>query len=298
LIFLSSPSPLSFPEQLFPHSFSRTAFPAQRLIMPYTSLLLDIQDGIATVTLNRPDKRNSFNAPLIAELRAVFAELASASAVRVIVLAGAGKVFCAGMDLAYLQDIAQFSVLENMADSQAFRAMLHGIYTCPKPVIAKVHGAAIAGGCGLASVCDLVLAGRDKALFGYSEVKIGFVPAIVSVYLVRKIGDTAARRLLLSAENINATEAARLGLITHVVADDELDTITRQTAQTLAANSSSGMALTKQLLADVYSMSLEAALNHACSMNAVARTTDDFKRGIASFLDKSDKADKASSTKP
>jgi methylglutaconyl-CoA hydratase len=257
--------------------------------MTYTSLLTTPQDGIATVTLNRPDKRNSFNAALIAELRAVFTELAANADVRVIVLQGAGKVFCAGMDLAYLQDISQFSVLENMADSQAFRTMLHTIYTCPKPVIAKVHGAAIAGGCGLAAVCDIVIAGREKALFGYSEVKIGFVPAIVSVYLVRKIGDTNARRLLLTAENISASEAVRIGLITHAVADDELDHATLQAAQTLAANSSSGMALTKQILADVYSMSLEAALNHACSINAITRTTDDFKRGVASFLDKSSK---------
>ncbi len=254
--------------------------------MNYTSLTYQLHHSIATVTLNRPDKRNSFNAALIQELREVFVAAAADPAVRVVVLQGAGKVFCAGMDLAYLQDIARFSVMENMADSQAFRTMLHTIYTCPKPVIAKVHGAAIAGGCGLASVCDVVIAGRDKALFGYSEVKIGFVPAIVSVYLVRKIGDTQARRLLLSAENIRAEEALRLGLITSVVDDSALDSEVQRAAELLAANSSSGMMLTKAILADVYNMSLEAALDHACAINAITRTTEDFKRGVASFLSK------------
>jgi methylglutaconyl-CoA hydratase len=254
--------------------------------MTFSTLLYDVRDSIATITLNRPDKRNSFNAELIRELPLAFVHAAQDEAVKVIVLGGAGKVFCAGMDLGYLQQISQFSVLENMADSQAFRTVLHTVYTCPKPVIARVHGAAIAGGCGLASVCDVVIAGREKSLFGYSEVKIGFVPAIVSVYLVKKIGDTQARRLLLSAENIKAEEAYRLGLITHVVDDDALEVETLKAAQMLAANSSSSMRLTKQILSELHSMSLEAALDHACTMNAVTRMTDDFKRGVASFVEK------------
>jgi methylglutaconyl-CoA hydratase len=254
--------------------------------MLFSTLLYDVREHIATITLNRPDKRNSFNADLIRELPLAINAAAEDAAVKVVVLCGAGKVFCAGMDLSYLQQISQFSVLENMADSQAFRNVLHTVYTCPKPVIAKVHGAAIAGGCGLASVCDVIIAGREKSLFGYSEVKIGFVPAIVSVYLVKKIGDTQARRLLLSAENINASEAHRLGLITHVVDDEALDAETLRVAQMLAANSSSSMALTKQILAGVHSMSLEAALDLACTMNALTRMTEDFKRGVASFLEK------------
>ncbi len=254
--------------------------------MPYTALSYDVQNFIATITLNRPEKRNSFNPTLIRELREAFLAAGGDPAVRVIVLAGAGKVFCAGMDLAYLQDISQFSVLENMTDSRAFQEMLHTVYTCPKAVIARVHGAAIAGGCGLASVCDFVIAAREKSLFGYSEVKIGFIPAIVSVYLVNKIGGTQARRLLLSAENINADEAFRLGLVTQVVNDADLDVAVQQTAQMLAANSSSAIALTKEILGNLPNMSLESALQYACSMNAVARTTDDFKRGVAGFLEK------------
>jgi methylglutaconyl-CoA hydratase len=258
-------------------------------MMSLTTLLYDLDDGIATVTLNRPDKRNSFNAALIRELTDLFEALGRDESVRVVILQGAGKVFCAGMDLAYLQEIAQFSVLDNIRDSQTFRTMLHTIFTCPKPVIAQVHGAAIAGGCGLASVCDFVVAGREKALFGYSEVKIGFVPAIVSVYLVRKIGDTQARRLLLSGDNIRADEALRLGLITHVADDEALESEVRRLAHTLAQNSQSSLALTKAILSDMHGMSLETALEHACTVNAVTRMTDDFRRGVASFLEKEKK---------
>ena len=210
----------------------------------------------------------------------------SAPTVKVIVLAARGKVFCAGMDLAYLQDISQNSVMQNKADSQRFHQMLYAIYSCPKPVIARVQGAAIAGGCGIASVCDLVIAAREKSLFGYSEVKIGFIPAIVSVYLVRRIGGTQAQRLLLTAENVRADEALRLGLITEIADDEYLDAAVLKSAQMLAANSSSAIALTKEILNNLSGMSLDAALNYACSMNAIARTTDDFKRGIASFLQK------------
>jgi methylglutaconyl-CoA hydratase len=254
----------------------------------YTSLTLtcDTTTHIAALTLNRPEKRNSLNATLIAELTHAFATLGADDSVKVIVLAANGTVFCAGMDLAYLQDIAQYSVMQNKADSRAFNQMLYTIFTCPKPVIARVHGAAIAGGCGIASVCDVVIASREHALFGYSEVKIGFVPAIVSVYLTRRVGGLQAQRLLLSAENIRAEEAFRIGLITTVVDAESLDLAVLETAQMLAQNSSTAMALTKEILANVGNMSLESALEYASSINAIARTTDDFKQGIARFLNK------------
>jgi methylglutaconyl-CoA hydratase len=148
-----------------------------------------------------------------------------------------------------------------------------------------VHGPAIAGGCGLASICDFIIAG-ESAIFGYSEVKIGFIPAIVMVYLLRKIGDTKARRLLLSAENIPAIEAERIGLITQCVPDGQLEETVRTLADTLQKNSSSSMALTKDMLANLHGMSLEAGLNYAASMNAFTRMTDDCKQGIQSFLNK------------
>lgn len=249
-------------------------------------LLVERREGVAEIILNRPDKRNALSAGLVEELRDVLSEMRRDDAVRVVVLRGNGKAFCAGADLAYLQQLAEFSVLENMADSRLLQETLHSLYTFPRPVVAKVHGPAIAGGCGLATVCDFVVAGRERAVFGYSEVKIGFIPAIVMVYLVRKIGDTQARRLLLSAEQISAGEAHRLGLATHVVDDEQLDGAVQELVDTLLANSSSAMMLTKEMLNNVHGMSLDAGLRYASSMNALARQTDDCRNGIARFLKK------------
>lgn len=250
-------------------------------------LAITVTDGIATLLLDRAEKRNSLNTELIAELHAAIATCSQDSAVRVIVLKGAGSAFCAGADLSYLQKISQLSATENIDDSTALKDMLQSIVECPKPVIAMVHGPAIAGGCGLATVCDFVVAGRTKATFGYSEVRIGFIPAIVLVYLVRKIGDTQARRLLLSAENISAEEALRLGMITSVVDDDMLEMEVSTLARRLVKNSMSAMGLTKHMLNAVHGMSLDAGLQYATVMNALARQTDDCKQGIASFLNTS-----------
>jgi len=247
-------------------------------------LTTTIADGIATLLLNRAEKRNSLSTELIAALHRAMQQCASDDAVRVIVLRGAGSAFCAGADLAYLQKVSELSPTQNVEDSTALKNMLQSIVECPKPVIAMVHGPAIAGGCGLATVCDFILAGRSKAQFGYSEVRIGFIPAIVLVYLVRKIGDAQARRLLLSAENISAEEAHRLHMITHVVDDEALESEVYSLAARLARNSSSAMGLTKHMLNAVHGMSLDAGLEYATVMSALARQTDDCKDGIASFL--------------
>jgi methylglutaconyl-CoA hydratase len=243
------------------------------------------QGRIATVRLNRPEKRNALSPALLSEIHAAFSDLGARKDISVIILEGAGKAFCAGADLEYLEHMSGFSIQENHQDSLHLKTAFHAIYTCPKPVIAKVHGPAIAGGCGLASICDFIIAG-ESAIFGYSEVKIGFIPAIVMVYLLRKIGDTKARRLLLSAENIPAIEAERIGLITQCVPDGQLEETVRTLADTLQKNSSSSMALTKDMLANLHGMSLEAGLNYAASMNAFTRMTDDCKQGIQSFLNK------------
>lgn len=248
-------------------------------------LQVTTEGAVARITLNRPDKRNALNADLLRRLRMEFRALAADTEVKVIVLAANGKAFCAGADLEYLQEVSQYSAMENLADSQLLQETFHEIYSCSKPVIARVHGAAIAGGCGLASVCDYVVAG-ESAKFGYSEVKIGFIPAVVMVYLLRKIGDTQARRLLLSAETISAQEASRLGLATYCVPDAELDSFTNQLADTISRNSASSMALTKEMLVNLHGMSLEAGLRYAASMNAFTRMTDDCKAGIAGFLGK------------
>ncbi len=243
-----------------------------------------IEGNYARITLNRPERRNALSADMLRDLAGAFEKLRGNSTVRVVVLQGAGKVFCAGADLSYLQKVSEYSVLENMEDSRLLQETFHAVYTFPKPVIARVHGAAIAGGCGLATVCDFTVAARKGAKFGYSEVKIGFIPAVVAVYLQRKIGDARARRLLLSAENISAEEAERLGLITHVTDDDNLDTTVDNLAASLAENSASSLMLTKELLNNLQGMSLDSGLRYASALNAVTRMTDDCKKGIAQFL--------------
>ncbi|MBL7997478.1 MAG: enoyl-CoA hydratase/isomerase family protein [Candidatus Kapabacteria bacterium] len=248
------------------------------------TLLVEIKDGIATVTLNRPDKRNALSPLMLTELRSAFEQLGADDTVKVVILQANGTVFCAGADLGYLQQVSEYSVLENLSDSRHLQQAFHTIYTCPKPTIAKVHGAAIAGGCGLATLCDFNIASDSKARFGYYEVKIGFIPAVVSVYLLRKIGDTRARRLLLSAETINATEAERLGLITHVVPHEQLDATVQSLAGQLSANSSSSMALTKAMLDNLHGMDMDAGLRYAATMNTLTRMTEDCKQGIQSFL--------------
>lgn len=249
-------------------------------------VILSSSEGtVARITLNRPEKRNALNSELLLALRQEFVRLKADSSIKVIILEANGKAFCAGADLAYLREVSKFSAMENLADSQLLQETFHEIYTSPKPVIAKVQGAAIAGGCGLASVCDIVIAAKNGAKFGYSEVKIGFIPAVVMVYLLRKIGDTRARRLLLSAETISSMEAERIGLATYCVDDDQLESFTNSIAQTLSGNSASSMALVKEMMANLQGMSLEAGLRYAASMNAFTRLTDDCKAGIASFLD-------------
>lgn len=248
------------------------------------TLQLRIEQEIATVALNRPDKRNALNTSLLRELLATFTELDKNPEVKVIVLQGNGKAFCAGADLEYLQQISEYGVMENLEDSSLLQRTFHAIYTCSKPTIAMVHGAAIAGGCGLATVCDFVVAAKHKALFGYSEVKIGFIPAVVSVYALRKIGDTQTRRLLLSAENIDAEEALRIGLVTHIADDEHLAQKVKALAESIRLNSGSSMALTKKMIENLHGMDLDAGLRYASSMNAITRMTEDCKRGIADFL--------------
>ncbi len=246
----------------------------------------EIDGAIGTIMLNRPEKRNALSAEMVVAINAALADMRDAEQVRVVVLKGSGPAFCAGADLAYLQEITQNSPMENLADSTALMNMYQNIVTLPKPVIAMVHGPAIAGGAGLATVCDLVVAGREKAVFGYSEVKIGFIPAIVMVYLLRKIGDTQARKLVLTAENITAEEAHRIGMVSTVVDDSALEQTVREIAERMSRNSASSMALSKHMLNALPGMSVDAGLQYAAAMNAFTRQTEDCKNGIASFLEK------------
>ncbi|MEO0558509.1 MAG: enoyl-CoA hydratase-related protein [Bacteroidota bacterium] len=252
--------------------------------------MLDISRSgpILTLTLDRPDVRNALNAELVGRLTDALAEAATDGSVRVVVLTGSGKVFSAGADLAALQALQSASAEANLADSEHLARLFEAIYTHPKPVVAKVNGHAIAGGCGLAAVCDFSLV-ADHAKLGFTEVRIGFVPAIVAVFVMRKLGEAAARDLLLRGHLISASEAADIGLITRAVPADQLDAETDALCTELATStSSSAVALTKQLLADVQGVGLAEGIRTAARMNALARATDDCKAGVAAFLSKTD----------
>lgn len=255
--------------------------------MAYTRLETSVEEGIGTIWLNRPEKRNALDSVVVAELHDAVAAMELDDTVRAIVLAGRGSAFCAGADLEYLQNMAQYTVLDNMDDSAALARTLRKLYTVPKPTIARVHGPAIAGGCGLATVCDIVIAGQE-ATFGYTEVRIGFIPAIVMAFLIRKSTQIQTRELLLSGRIVGAHEAYARGLVTTLVDGDAaaLDEQVRVTARAIAAGSASAIAMTKQMLTALDEMPLDSALDYAARMNALARMTPDCRQGVARFLDK------------
>lgn len=245
-----------------------------------------VKERIGRITLNRPDKRNALSPEMVEGLKQAFDRAAKDDQVKVIVLNAMGEAFCAGADLAYLQQLQNFSFEENLTDSNQLKELFVNIYKHPKVVIAQVQGHALAGGCGLASICDWVFA-VPEAKFGYTEVRIGFIPALVSVFLLRKLGEGAARELLLGGELIAADRALAIGLINRVVAADKLEVEVNDFASRLiASNSADSMKLTKKLIAEVQGMTLTQALQHAAESNAHARGTNDCKRGIEAFLNK------------
>ena len=238
---------------------------------------------LAVITLNRPEKRNALNPQLIGELTRAFAAAESEAGCPVVLLKAEGKAFSAGLDLESLQKISAQSYEENLEDARRLADLFRLIYTLPKPVIAMVEGAAIAGGCGLATVCDITLA-TPEAKFGYTEAKIGFAAGIVGVFLVRMVGEKRARELLLSGRLMNAAEAERIGLVNEIVAAEGIVGRAKQLAADLASNSLQSIAANKRFLADP--SDLDAALEKACVANAAARQNDDFKEGVKAFLEK------------
>ena len=255
-------------------------------LMKMENILFSVENRIAYLTLNRPEKRNALGPQLIAELSEAFDAIEKDEAVKVVVLKANGKVFCAGADLAYLQTLQNNTYAENLEDSLKLKELFVKIYQCSKPVIAQVHGHAIAGGCGLANVCDFVFA-VPEAKFGYTEVKIGFIPAIVKIFLIRKIGESRAKELLLSGGLISSDLAYQYGIVNFQKSAEELEDSVNQFAKQLCeTNSAQSMALTKQMIAEIQTMPLEDALYYAAEMNAKARGTDDCKKGIGAFLNK------------
>lgn len=247
-----------------------------------------VKDRIGYITLNRPEKRNALSFELVDELKNAFTMAEQDDKVKVIVLKANGESFCAGADLGYLQKLQNFSREENLEDSLHLKDLFYKIYTLNKVVIAQVQGHALAGGCGLATVCDFVFA-VPEAKFGYTEVKIGFIPAIVMVFLIRKIGEQKAKHLLLSGELISGESTVQFGLVNRIVEKEKLDTTVVDFANKLIKNNSGqSMGLTKKMIGEIQSMKLDDALEYTAQMNAEARTSDDCKRGIGAFLNKED----------
>ena len=249
-------------------------------------LKFEKKDRVGYITLNRPEKRNALNDEVVTALKEAFFVAQEDPGVKVIVLKAEGKAFCAGADLAYLQQLQKNTYQENLEDSNHLKSLFHQIYTMDKVVVAQIQGHAIAGGCGLATVCDFSFAVAE-AQFGYTEVRIGFIPAIVKVFLLRKIGEGKAKELLLTGELITAQKAADIGLINRVVEGDTLhETVDGFVRILIEKNSGQSMGLTKQMIAAVQSMGLEEGLQYAAEMNAKARATEDCRKGIGSFLQK------------
>ena len=252
--------------------------------MNYSTIQLAYDGRVATITLNRPDKRNAISYELIEDLLAALEEVAKSAAL-VLILTGAGKAFCSGMDLENLKALMGRSPEQSLQDSQIMARLFRTLYDYPKPTIAAVNGAAIAGGTGLATLCDFTLAVTD-AKFGYTEVKIGFVPAIVSAFLLRQVGEKIARDLLLTGRLFDAEEAKRIGLVTEIVAAENLVARARELAGQLMENSPASLLYTKRLLSEAARVELDRQIEVSVRENAAIRATPDFREGITSFLEK------------
>jgi methylglutaconyl-CoA hydratase len=249
----------------------------------FKDLIYEIRNNVGWVTLNRPEKRNALNQEIVNQLKSALADAETDDQVRVIVLRGAGKDFCAGADLANLEKLSQATILDNIEDASRFAALLLQIRKLKKPVIAAVHGRALAGGAGLSTACDLVVAARS-ASFSYTEVKIGFVPAIVMAIARRNMSEKRAFEILCTGKTLTAEEAERIGLINLVFDDQQFESELEKLASGIAQISSSAIALTKSLLYQTDTLSFDQAMRSGVEMNAIARMTPDCREGIRKFL--------------
>ena len=252
--------------------------------MTYTTIQLAYDGAVATITLNRPEKRNAISYDLIDDLLGALREVAKSPA-QILILTGAGKAFCSGMDLDNLKSLIGRSPAQSLEDSKTMASLFRTLYDFPKPTIAAVNGAAIAGGTGLATLCDFTIA-VPEAKFGYTEVKIGFVPAIVSTFLMRQVGEKIARDLLLTGRLFDAEEAKRIGLINENVAGEKLLERARELAALLLENSPASLRYTKRLLSDAVRAEVDMQIETAVRENAAVRSTADFREGVTSFLEK------------
>jgi methylglutaconyl-CoA hydratase len=244
----------------------------------------ETKDEIGILTLNRPEKRNALHPELVKQMKSKLKEVEKDESVKILIITGEGKAFCAGADLEYLNQLRTYSSLENEKDSRELAELFLMIYNFSKIVIAAVNGAAIAGGCGLASVCDIIVADEANAKFGYSEVKIGFIPALVSTFLIRKVGEGMAKQLLLSGEIIESKRAYEIGFVNYLYSNALTGTL--DVASKLKDNSLLSMEMTKEMINKVSDLSVENSVEYCLGLNTISRTTQDFKDGLNTFLTK------------
>lgn len=255
--------------------------------MQFSRIIYQTDSRRGLIRLDRPEKRNALDEVSIQELTAAFAAAGKDPLAKVVILAANGPAFCAGADLDYISRVSQYDLEENRADSHQLAQLFRLIYELRKPVIGVVNGPALAGGCGLVTVCDFVIASKEKARFGYPEVRIGFIPAVVSIFLIKKVGEGKARELILRGNNITAQEAKEIGLVSVVVPESELQTAVDTIAEELIRhNSLHAMGLCKEMLSKLHGLNLIDSLDFAANMNAAARMTQDCKQGVSAFLKK------------
>lgn len=250
----------------------------------YSTIKAEADGALALITLNRSEKRNAISATMIAELLDALKNVESGSE-RVAVITGAGKAFCAGMDLDALKSLATQSAEQNLGDARRTARFFRRLWSFPKPLIAAVNGAALAGGCGIATLCDFTIA-VPEAKFGYTEVRVGFIPALVSMFLERQVGEKLARDLFLTGRILDAAEAKVIGLVTKIVPAEQLLATARELAATLIANSPGSVLATKRLLVRASEAEIDRRIELAVAESVAIRSTPDFREGLAAFLEK------------
>jgi|Deesub1362B_J571_1020462.scaffolds.fasta_scaffold00181_10 methylglutaconyl-CoA hydratase len=251
----------------------------------YETIIFEIKNQVAKISLNRPQVHNAFNKIMVKELFLAFQQTTKDSEIRVVVLTGKGKSFCAGADLNWMREIVNYSYEENLEESKQIAELLHLIYSLPKPTIAQINGTTIGGGTGLMAACDIIIA-SENAKFGLSEVKLGLVPAVISPYVIKRIGESFARRYFLTGERLTAEEALRIGLVNKIVPEEELDKEVEKIVTFLLTSGPNAIANCKELLKRIPNMSLEEAKSYTAKMIADLRISEEGQEGMSAFLEK------------